>query len=748
METWMRRSALWLAAVAVAGGLAPVAGTVAGADVQGWTYTPVTPERVLDTRGSGAGPVAGGRTISVDLSSELPATATAVVLNVTGTETSAGTFVTAFPHGAARPGVSSLNLAAGETRANLVTVRVNADRTVDLYNNAGGVHLIADLAGYYATGEAGRFTPRVAERVASVQVGAGSTQTVDLSSRVPVGATAVAVNVTGADVTASTFVTAFPAGTSRPVVSTLNATPGRATPNLAVVPLGAGRKISVYNNAGSVTVHLDLSGFYAPGLGAVFTPVAPARVLDTRTGAGTNASPAPVSAHVDMWPGGALPDNAIAAAMNVTGILPTKDTYVSTWKGDALGTSVLNLVPGQTSANQAVVPLYDRNPWSRSQFYNHEGTVDLAVDLAGYFWVPPVPCQAGCVSAWGYNRGGSQYGAGVLGTGVTNHQGYSPAPVIGLSGVEDLADRYAVKADGTVWSWGPNADGELGAGWIGGESTVPVQATGLTSVTAVAAGHLSGWALREDGTVWGWGRNESGILGVSVSGRTATPTQLRALSGITAIAMGDATGYALGSDGTVWALGDNTYGQLGGVDGPESWVPVQVSGLTDVVTIAAGWQAGYAIRADGTLWAWGSNLAGELGNGSSAQFSKVPVQVSGLTQVTAVAAGSSNAYALRQDGTVWGWGSDQLGQLGDGQQKTGSRVPVRIPGLPAATQLVATYAGGLVVDGAGQVWAWGSNSYGQLGVGEDGRITVPVQVPGLDSVTTLYPAETGARVVR
>lgn len=741
----MRHSALWLA-TAVAVGVLGVPSAAAEPAVTASTYTPMAPARVLDTRSWGTGPVGAGRTISVNLASRLPDTATAVVLNVTGTEPSSATYITAFPHGTARPGVSNLNLAAGETRANLATVQIRPDRTIDLYNNAGGVHLIADIAGFYATGDGGRFTPRVAERLAPVQLGAGVTTTVDLSSRVPANATAVAVNVTGADVTGNTFVTAYPYGTARPVVSTLNATPGRTTPNLAIVPLGES-KISVYNNAGNTTVYLDLAGFYAPNQGAVFTPTAPARVLDTRTGVGTNNSPGPVTGTADVWSGDHLPDNAIAAMMNVTGILPTADTFVSTWRGDSNGTSVLNLVPGQISANQAVVPLFDRNPSPRSRFVNHAGAVDLAADLAGYFWVPPVPCQSNCVSSWGSNLGGPRNESGVLGAGVTNYQAYSPTPVVGLSGVTDLADRYAVRADGTVWSWGPNVNGELGAGWFGGESTIPVQTTGLTSVTAVAATSEAAWALREDGTIWGWGRNR-GLLGVVVSGSTATPTRIPAFSGITAIAGGEDTAYALRSDGTVWALGGNDYGQLGsGTDEPEAWVPVQVSGLTDVVTIAAGFQGGYAIRADGTLWAWGRNAAGELGNGGTADFSRVPVQVTGLTGIVDVSGGGGQAYAVRQDGTVWAWGTDFQGQLGSGGQHIGSRVPVQVPGLPAITHVVATWGGGLALDGSGQVWGWGTNGNGQLGLG-DGGITAPVRVPGLDSVTALYPAFTGARAVR
>lgn len=745
---------LVVAATVMAGAfVAPVA--VSAAEpvpvVAASTYTPVTPVRVLDTRngtGGVTGSVGAGRTVSLNLAARIPATATAVVLNLTGTEPTSPTYVTAFPHSASRPLASSLNLAGGETRANLVTVQVGADRVIDLYNHLGAVHLVADLAGYYGTGAGARFTPRVAERLAPIQLGAASSKSVDLSGRVPASATAVAVNVTGADVTAGTFLTAWPTLTPRPTASTVNLVPGRVTPNLALVPLGDGRRISLYNNAGSVTIHLDLAGFYSPEFGAVFTPAAPARVLDTRDGTGTGGATNPVTSSVDVFTGDRLPDNAIAATMNLTGILPSTTTHVSTWRGNEMGTSSLNLVPGQISANQAVVPLFDHNPYNRTTFHNNAGTVHLVADLAGYFWVPPAaPCQTACVTAWGSNHDGLTGATGLLGVGVTNWYKDTPTPVVGLSGAIDIADRYAARADGTIWSWGPNMNGELGAGWLGGESTVPVQVSGLSSVTAVAATTDAGWALRSDGTVWGWGRNDDGFLGIAVSHHTTVPVQVLRLSGITAIAAGEETGYALRSDGTVWALGGNSFGQLGnGSADLEAWFPVQVSGLTDVVAIASGYQTAYAVRADGTVWSWGWNSAGTLGNGSDVELSRVPVQVSGLTGVVDVTGGDSHAYALRQDGTVWAWGSDLAGQLGSGQQDWGSSVPVQVPGLPSIAQVTATESAGLALDTSGQVWGWGYDT--NIGVGADVGLTPPIPVPGLDGVTAIYPGFSGARAVR
>ena len=284
--------------------------------------------RVLDTR-SGAKVGAGG-VVSVNLASRLPATATAVVFNLTGVQPTASTYVTAFPHGQARPVVSNLNLRAGETRANLVTVMVGADRVVDLYNNSGSTHLLADLAGYYSTDDTAKFVPMDARRVLSAHVGAQSTTVLDLTGLVPASATAVTLNVTGDWGTSSTFVTAWPAGSPRPNASTVNLAPFETTPNMATVALGAGRKVNLYNHSGELDLSVDLGGFYTPAFGSVFVPVSPVRVFDTRSGTGTAWSgPIASGEHAPVQPGQHVPDDAVGAVLNVTGIAGVEGTYLS-----------------------------------------------------------------------------------------------------------------------------------------------------------------------------------------------------------------------------------------------------------------------------------------------------------------------------------------------------------------------------------------------------------------------------------
>ena len=300
---------------------------------------------------------------------------------------------------------------------------------------------------------------------------------------------------------------------------------------------------------------------------------------------------------------------------------------------------------------------------------------------------------------------------------------------------------FALKSDGTVWAWGDNTRGELGPG-AGSilASYRPVQVLGLTGVTALAGGESAGYALKFDGTVWAWGGNDAGQLGDNSTTDSPTPVQVSGLSDVTAISASMDTAYALKSDGTVWAWGNNVAGELGsGSSMSSSPVPVQVSGLTGVVAISGN----YALKSDGTVWAWGVNVWGELGNGSSAPSSNTPVQVQGLTGVTAIAGGSGfNGYALKSDGTVWSWGYNLSGMLGDGKSSTESQsnVPVQVSRLTGVTAIAAIDGNGYALKSDGTLWAWGDT--GALGDGSVDQYLyqgsdVPVQVSGITGATAV-----------
>ena len=754
----MRSLSAALVTVAVAGLV--LTGPVAGADPvrasapadtpAASTYTPLTPVRMLDTRsGTAVGP---GGVVSVNLASRVPETATAVVVNVTGVGPSTWTYVSAFAHGQDRSLVSNLNLAPGETRSNLATVAVGADRVVDLYNHAGSVHLLADLAGYYTSGAGSKFMPLAAQRALNTTVGTQSTTVLDLSLSVPASATAVTLTVTGARATHDTFLTAWPAGSTRPGTSTVNVPRGGTTSNLTTVPLGPGRKVNLYNHVGGLDLIADLAGFYTPEFGAVFTPVPPVRVFDTRYGLGTwggQLGPITGPANWSFRPGPQVPDEAIGAVFNLTGIEATRSTFVTAWQNtNTYGpwTSNVNLAPGQSAATLAVVPMRTEVEDTRAYIYNKAGQVDVAADLAGYFWVPEEPCTAGCVYAWGQNYGR-------LGDGTTNSS--APTPVrLGLSDVVDVSTQLAVRSDGTVLAWGSNTDGLVTVDWYGpSEVPFPLRVPRLAGVAKVAdtsgAGFATtGYALTSAGTVWSWGGSAYGAMGAGPDVYRG-PVRIQGLAGITAIAGGAASGYALRNDGTVWAWGWNASGQLGnGSTAESSYVPVRVTGLSGVTAIAAGSTTAYALTADGSVWSWGSNASGKLGVGSTAALSRVPVRVTGLSGVTAIGAGGAQAYAVRSDGSVWGWGSNYRGGLGNDVdcENCVSHVPVQVLDITGAVAVTGTdYSGGQALDSSGRVWSWGDNESGNLGVGDFIRYrTRPGVISSLSGVGVLGA---GGRVI-
>ncbi|NOK16163.1 RCC1 domain-containing protein [Corallococcus carmarthensis] len=330
---------------------------------------------------------------------------------------------------------------------------------------------------------------------------------------------------------------------------------------------------------------------------------------------------------------------------------------------------------------------------------------------------------------------------------VTNALGLSASYVFSLQGGTACSaatgprmaggDSHSVivKPDGTVWSLGTNGNGQLGDG-TQTERRTPVRAQGLTGVLSVATGDFYTVAVKSDGTVWVWGSNNFGQLGDGTTTDRLTPVQVPGLTGVIAIAAGDAYTVALKSDGTVWTWGYNGYGQLGNGTTAGRLSPGQVPGLTGVVSIAAG-GTGHtlAAKSDGTVWAWGRNGPGQVGDGTSTSRSS-PVQVLGVSGVVTVAAGDFHSLGLKSDGTVWGWGYNGPGQLGDG---TGGDHPtaVRMPGMTGVAAIAAGDAHTVLLKSDGTVWTCGYNANGQVGDGTTTNRSTPAQVPGLTGVVAI-----------
>lgn len=317
----------------------------------------------------------------------------------------------------------------------------------------------------------------------------------------------------------------------------------------------------------------------------------------------------------------------------------------------------------------------------------------------------PAPTPApGAVWSFGGN------GDGQLGDGTTTEKNTPVAVSGGLSGVTSISapvggwHSVALKSDGTVWAWGDNAFGQLGSG--NNDSTTPVKVDPLSSVTKIAAGRQLSLALI-GGEVWAWG---------------SPPFKINDISGVTAIAAGDTPSVALKSDGTVWNL--------------SSVPPAQITGVSGVTAIAAGAEHVLALKGDGTVWAWGLNEFGQCGDDPAKESTKTaPFQVPGLSGITAIAAGARQSMALKSDGSVWMWGQGTSGQLGNGSTNPINPTPAQISGFTGVVAISTGRLHSLALKGDGTVWAWGDNGLGQLGDGSYTSSTVPVQVKLAQSAT-------------
>ena len=305
----------------------------------------------------------------------------------------------------------------------------------------------------------------------------------------------------------------------------------------------------------------------------------------------------------------------------------------------------------------------------------------------------------------------------------------------GVGGIYD-SHTVALKGDGTVWAWGSAMSGQLGDGTGSTSTTMPVLVHDFGGATAVAAGARHTLALKSDGTVWGWGDNGGGQLGFTEQfySQRNRPVQVPGVSGAAAIAAGGGHSLALKTDGTVWAWGANSSGQVGtGSYTEKSPDAAQVAGLSNVRAVAAGPTYSLAVKTDGTVWGWGSNYYGNthtgvLGLPANSYGTPTPVQIGGITGVASVAAGGTHVVAVKTDGTVWTWGSDQFGQLGDGGSNgAGGTMPRQIA-LSNVSAVAAGFEHALALRTDGTVWSWGHNVGGVLGDGTTTDRGAPVQV--------------------
>jgi alpha-tubulin suppressor-like RCC1 family protein len=300
--------------------------------------------------------------------------------------------------------------------------------------------------------------------------------------------------------------------------------------------------------------------------------------------------------------------------------------------------------------------------------------------------------------------------------GDSNFQRTYPHRMTGLSGMKSVSagDDHMVTLDqnGTVLTWGKNTSGQLGDGTNVDHST-PTAVPNLSHVLSVKAGSAHTVILQQDGTVLAWGDNYYGQLGNGNNIASSAPVSVMGLNDVHKIAAGSSRTAALKNDGTVWTWGYDHYAPQIGRDISNN-APLQVSDLADVIDIAAGYEHVVAVKTDGTVWAWGSNYWNQLGNGNSRSvFQETPVQVVNLGNVRKVASSFDHTLAILDDGTVWAWGSNLFGQLGDGTTKP-RQGPVQVRGLTDVVALATSYQYSLAMKADGTVWTWGDGSAGTL----------------------------------
>ena len=302
-----------------------------------------------------------------------------------------------------------------------------------------------------------------------------------------------------------------------------------------------------------------------------------------------------------------------------------------------------------------------------------------------------------------------------------------------------LAAQYAIKEDGTLWSWGYNGQGNLALNDNVKRSS-PAQVPGTTWSTVVSTAYAS-LATKTDGTLWGMGYNANGTLGQNNTTGYSSPKQIPGTTWGTTVGKlsgGFQHGLAIKTDGTLWSWGLNEQGQLGVNNRTHYSSPVQIPGTTWAsVPQGNGHGTSYAIKTDGTLWAWGISSDGALGqNQPNSTRVSSPVQIPGTTWAN-VEAGQYQVIATKTDGTLWTWGQNDEGDLGQNNLAAQSS-PIQVGGGTDWSTGVnkmfayATKHGAIKTDGT--LWVWGANENGALGLNQAVALNIssPTQIPGTE----------------
>jgi len=308
-------------------------------------------------------------------------------------------------------------------------------------------------------------------------------------------------------------------------------------------------------------------------------------------------------------------------------------------------------------------------------------------------------------------------------------------PVAAAVGCWITMDNRILRQDyvaGDVWSWGLNSTGQLGDNTDTTKSSPVSVVGGFTDWCQASAGRQFSLAIRTNGTAWGWGINGQGRLGDNTTTNSSSPVSV--VGGFTDWCQVSANSFhSLGvrQNGTAWGWGCNCVGILGDDSTTNRSSPVSVvGGFTDWCQVSGGINHSLGVRQNGTAWAWGIGLCGKLGDNTIVSKSSPVSVVGGFCDWCQVSAGEAHSVGVRQNGTVWGWGLNSTGPLGDGTTVNKSSPVSVVGGFTDWCQASAGQQHSLAVRTNGTAWAWGINGQGRLGDNTTVNKSSPVTLVG------------------